>query len=454
MSRRRWRRQLACAFAALVAVATVVAQPATAPDASPPVVLMILRGASYATLQALLRSGQLPADGGFARVIRAGGLMPLQPAEPAVTAVATASLLTGQRPGQHGVVGNSFVRRDQALDGVTSGFASPLPESVGAVAARAGKRVASLHVLLPLAQTVTAPNVQLRAGPAGPPNAAPAPFAERLTSTLGRWPGMPDFAALRAGTIDEDTYLSQATAWSGYVRAAVVLAARDRAFDLILWDEPVVDMLAHQFTTAAGAGHVTTGYRLADTHLREVLDAVGPDAHVIVASPYGMGAVHTSLSVSAPLVAAGLRVGSDASASVRTVSSGPIAHIYVGREADDGRAARERTLERARRALAEFTDPSTGRPVLERVLVRDQLADAGLAHPSSGDIVVSARGGYMLFDSLTEVRRAPEFPGDHGHRPTAATRGLFMARPAAGGRINRPRHVLDVAPIVKRLLGL
>lgn len=436
------------------------------------VVLVMLRGAAEAQVKAYLARGVLPPQGGLARLFRRGlHAKYLRGVDGTFTATSPASLLTGAYPDTHGVVGNVYHVYGEPITRETAGFAARFEaETLTEAAARQGKCVISLF---PIHADAT-PNVRVYSGS----ESHSSEFARQIEQQLGRFPGGPDNEALAQGRIDEQTWLNQAERLARFKRDVALWCLREQEFDLLLFDENVVDNVSHQFFLRAArqagyhdeqgakrarfARHVEWSWQLADRHLSQLIEAAPPQTIFAVASLYGMTPVHTAVSVQALLVKAGLHVAADEQTEARAFAYGPLAHIrfnVAGRE-PMGVVSPEKLasyVERFVTVCRAARDVRTGERIFERVLKRGELRAVRLGHArNAGDVVLFARPGFVLSDQPPAPNLRPRFLGDHGylshHR---AMRGVFVATGPGLRRGVRPViRVVDVAPTVSAWLGI
>lgn len=384
--------------------------------AADPVVLISLRGASDAEAERLLQSGVLRSEGGFARLGRQGRRAALAPVAGAVTATAAATLLTGAAPSRHGITGNVFHRAGTPPASPASGFDTPLAvESLPEAAVRQGKRVVSIAPILGhgsagavLRGRLVQPATRQPYRPARYANAGgPPEFLRAMEAAAGVWPGYADNEALAAGDLTRAEFVAQAERFRAFKIQAAVAVLRAGNFDLLLFDENTIDNLGHQGYPPE------VSYALADRSLAALFAAAPPAAVFVVASSHAMGPVERAVPLD-PLLPPG----------ARAFAYGPVAHLRV--PAGDRAALRTRLQ---RNPDFERVTPGTG--------------------PHSGDLVVYARAGLVLSNTAAVHR----FPADHGW--LRGERAYFaMLGPRIRPGRTRPVRAADVAPAVRRLLGL
>ncbi|HJS58388.1 MAG TPA: alkaline phosphatase family protein [Vicinamibacteria bacterium] len=413
----------------LLPIALIAAMAGHAAAERPRVVLLVLRGVSFASAPAPV----------------AARAVPLVPIDGAVTAAAMGTLFTGAEPARHGMVGNVY--REGFAGEEADAFAQRmLVEPVWEAAERQGRRVAALNVRLPgyRHDRVEASWTQRPEAAGGSHDASPTAFARDLDEQVGPPPGAADLEGFLDGSVTADAFAAQVERWVLHRRADIRHALARLPFDLLIVDENVADAVLHPFT-GREERHAQRARRLAGETIAAVAEALPSDATLLVVSPYGMAPVREAISVARVLEAAGFAVAGR-QARLRIAAYGPVAHVYLGSGVEP------RPIETA---LRNARDLASGTPLFDRVERRGAHASLPLFHPvRGGDIVVLARAGTVLSSESGPV--APRFPGDHGHAAAApGAHGFFFAF-AKARPLRLPPSVrdVDVAPIVACLLGI
>jgi len=133
-------------------------------------------------LDEYLANGTLPAQGGFARLVRYGVRAAALPVEISMTAPSFASLYTGAHPERHGLMGNTYYRVSDPLGKTSSAFDAPLAaEPIWQTLRRAGKRVILVGQDIGLATPGDGPNAVLALGP----NDGPSQLVELTAADFG-----------------------------------------------------------------------------------------------------------------------------------------------------------------------------------------------------------------------------------------------------------------------------
>lgn len=222
-------------------------------------------------------------------------------------------------------------------------------------------------------------------------------------------------------------------------------------------------------------------FRQLDGILEQMCALVGPDTTVILASDHGFGPTQTAFHVNSWLQRKGYLAWSDAASTwdtqgallgvsqvarhtwmldwSRTVAfaATPTSaglYIVVNKDGNSpGIPASEYEEFRSRLAaeLLEELDPRTGAPIVERVWTRDEIFSGPYGETSPDLTLTIADGGVISIlpsNELISVR--PDVAGQH--RPL----GIFAAkgpRLLQGARVEE-LSILDIAPMIVHTLGL
>jgi len=247
-----------------------------------------------------------------------------------------------------------------------------------------------------------------------------------------------------------------------------------------------------QAKVARYRAYLQRAYRAASDAVERIIAAVGTDGYgrprsnVFAVSDHGFAIFHTAVNLNAYLASRGFN-----SSTVRAVTSGPAANIYInlaGRERGgtvtpaqyvDLQQQIVQALTELQDANPSYTNGAPAVRVFDKVYVRPVPAD--LTDPSfgrgtsdvigqdSGDVFALLTLGYN-FDGIQgagiarkddapatpPILSLPNFYGAHGYDP--ALRQMSAIFYAAGpdirsGRLHRV-HNVDLAPTIARLLGV
>jgi predicted AlkP superfamily pyrophosphatase or phosphodiesterase len=338
----------------------------------------------------------------LAELARRGWCLPFKEVVPAVTCTAQASLLTGQIPAVHGIVGNGWLFKDtrevrfwQQSNRLLQ--AEPLYATAKRRADAQDRpfRVAKLFWWFNQGAQVDIsvtpkPHYSVDGRKAFDILTTPPEFAKTLTQKLGRFP-FPAFWGPMAGLAS--------TQW---IAEATALTIKEERPHLTLTYLPHLDYDLQRF----GPSGCDVQRRVAelDRACEPLLDAAKAlGARVWVVSEYGHTDVTTPIYVNCVLREAGLlsvRPGPfgeqlDLFASrAFAVCDHQLAHIYV-RDKDD--------IERVAELLAEL-------PYVDRMLIAAQRTKVGLDHPRSGEIVLLAKPqAWFAYPFWLDERHAPDY---------------------------------------------
>jgi hypothetical protein len=349
-----------------------------------------------------LSARRLPQAERLHALAKAGWQRPLREVVPAVTCTAQASLLTGQPPQGHGIVGNGWLYRDtgevrfwQQSNRLLQ--AEPLYATARRRAAERGRPFRCAKLFWWFNQ-----------GAAVDLSVTPKPHygadGNKVFDILGTPDGLTDRLKAKLGPFPFATFWGPmaglpATAWIARCAAEVVRAERP---DLTLVYLPHLD-----YDTQRLGPEVCDWARL----LRELDEACAPPldaareigARVWVVNESTHLQVRRAVQPNRALREAGLlsaRGGPfgemlDTFASrAFAVCDHQIAHVYVNDSAD---------LPRVRDLLAAL--PGTG-----RVLAGAERAEVGLDHPRAGELVLLAEpDAWFAYPYWLDDRRAPDF---------------------------------------------
>jgi len=364
----------------------------------------------------------------------------LRPVFPAVTCTAQASMLTGQRPSGHGIVGNGWYFHD--LSEVLFWRQSHRLVQGEVVWDAARRRRPDLRVatLFWWFNMYSSSDVAVTPRPEYPADGRklpgiytrPAELRARLEQRLGPFPLFRFWGPAADLT---------STEW--IVGCALDVLERDRP-DLALVYLPHLDYVLQTH----GPGHERSReHALAvDAQAGRLLDAAAAQGmDVLVVSEYGIGRVEHVVYPNRELREAGLltalwqaSVGEtlDAGASrAFAVCDHQVAHVYVADPTDVAHVAG---------LLGEL-------PGVARVLTGAARAEAGLDHPRAGQVVLEAApDAWFAYPYWLDDRRAPDFARtvDIHRKP-----GYDPAELLLDPRLRRPK--LRIAwRLAQRRLGL
>ncbi len=409
-----------------------------------PVVLLSIPG---------LRSRDLGTLPRLLELSKKGVSQPLRPTAVPLACPAQASLITGVRPDQHGIVADALYSRDHGVIETWPQWtssriaAAPLWETL-----RKSDPKLTSAAWFPLvsrglsADFICTPAPGPHAEQSGTPSCFTTPdnLYQTLREALGPFP-LQYFQGADANI--------RSAAWivDSFVQTAYVVRPQFSWVSL-----PHVADAARKFgPDSSEALHALGELDMAMGALIDGLAAGGlRDVAWLVATEYCVTPVSSVGRPNRVLREAGLltpvlREGREQLAPRETptfaVVNEQVAHVYV-------RAAKD--IPRAVEALRAH-------PAVAEVLVGEERSTVGLNHPRSGDIVVIAQPDACLADdgwsSDWQAPDASSLPkGSHGQFATEAARdGLLVCSEAAGcfsGKDNGVREI-DVAGFIRNLLG-
>ncbi|GGM52201.1 nucleotide pyrophosphatase [Micromonospora sonchi] len=465
--------------------------------------LIGLDGATFTVLDPLMRSGVMPA---LRDLTQRGVRAPLRSVMPPLTPPGWTSLVTGQRPGRHGVF--DFFRKvssDGEYFRLTTAQDVATP-SIWSLASAHGRKVVALNfpVMFPppavhgyVVPGGWMPWRQLRLGCHPPelfdqlrelPSFNPRELALDMALEAKTVEGCPDEEY--ADWVD--LHVRREQRWFEVARH---LLTREPA-DLVGIVFDGVDKLQHlcwRFLDPAALAAPQAGwgaditarclryFRELDNHIAALVDLAGPEATVILASDHGFGPTTEMFYLNAWLAQAGYlswadRGGPVDSAAPRVGFHDMTRHVqlldwdrtlaYAATPSSQGihivcrEPGTDRPLPASRRRqirddlvadLRAARHPVTGDPLVSRIWTAEE-AFAGPFEELAPDVSVELYEGaaISILRSDTVVRPQPQPKGNHRWE------GIFLAcGPAIRSGVTVPElPIVDVAPLVLHSLGV
>ncbi|MDB5454042.1 MAG: hypothetical protein JWO33_2620 [Caulobacteraceae bacterium] len=389
----------------------------------------------------------------LAKLAAAGALRPLTSITPAVTCSAQATLLTGDLPNKHGIVGNGWYFRDLSEIWFCRQSAALVGgEKVWDAARKRDPAFTCANMfwwynMYSGADIGVTPRPIYKADGRKIPDcyAAPAELHDELTQKLGTFPLF--------------TFWGPATtiACSEWIARASIHVRQTRNPTLTLIYLPHLDYGLQR----VGPDHpsIAKDLQQVDAVCGEIIeDAKRDGAQIVVVSEYGITAVNRPIHINRALRRAGLlavreELGDeqlDAGAShAFAVSDHQIAHVYVKNPA----------------RIAEVKALLEGLPGVERVLDAQTKPDFGLDHDRSGELVcISKADSWFTYYHWLDDDRAPDFARTveihrkPGYDPVELFFDPKLGNPkiAAGLRLAKRklgfRALMDVIPLTAELV--
>jgi predicted AlkP superfamily phosphohydrolase/phosphomutase len=452
------------------------------------VVLVGIDGASYRLIDPLVRAGRLP---NIARFIERGFHGVLRSTVPPVSPVAWTSMVTGALPCRHGIF--DFTGKvPGAYDFRVNTAQNRLTKPLWTHLSEAGKRVLVMGV------TMTYPpdpvNGYMVSGLGAPPQAEtrslvhPPEFAA-MVNEPGPYRHVPEanLRALSDSDAEKDKYLAGI---DEQIRHRVALFrsmwAREK-FDFSMLFFLDTDGASHYYwkymddPASRFSGAIARVYEAVDRAVGEVLDIVGADASVMLASDHGFGPLRRVLFLNNWLGERGYLVFGKRGlralvralrgmprteidwSRTRAYFSGTIGNIFVnlkGREPEGTVEPSEydALCETLKREFLEFRDPASGEQVIEAVYTRAEICPSG--PPSAPDLVLTFRPGFsvvgdeMRLHGLRDKGRVMDdsFNWSGIHEAEGIVMGL--GEPFREGGTRGEADIVDISPTILYLLGV
>jgi predicted AlkP superfamily pyrophosphatase or phosphodiesterase len=340
-----------------------------------------------------------PRTPNLQRLAAAGFSRPLQTIFPAVTCSVQASMLTGQRPVQHGIVGNGWYDRNLAevqFWKQSNRLIQSEPVYTTARQRDARHTTAKLFWWFNMYSTATwsvTPRPSYPADGRKLPDlySEPASLRDELQAELGRFP-LFNFWGPTAD-IRSSTWIAESAArvWRKHQPALMLVYLPHLDYDLQRY---------------GGEGsHVDVALQAVDRECGRLIDTARESgAEVVVVSEYGINTVRRPVHLNRVLRESGLLIVRREPLGWETLDAGACrafavadhqaAHVYV-RESSD---------------LPRVKDLLQKTPGVERVLDRDAQKAIGIDHARSGDLVcVSERDSWFTYYFWLDNALAPDY---------------------------------------------
>jgi predicted AlkP superfamily pyrophosphatase or phosphodiesterase len=363
------------------------------------------------------------------RMAEQGTLAPVQPTVPALTSTSQATLLTGTRPSEHGIVANGWYFRElaailnwQRSANLVTG--APLWAPLAAADVRCANLFWRNSTHASGAAMITERPTYWVDGRKSPDvYAQPAPWRDELFAAHGPFPLFKFWGPL-AG-IDSTRWITDAT----------ISTMESGNFELILTYLPHLDY-DHQRSGPDGPQGLLALSALDEQFGRLAATAQTQGMEVAVVSDYAFEPVDTPVFLNRALRGAGLLAVQKAengelleagASRAFAVCDQQVAHVYVADPTD---------IPQTQKLLAAI-------PGVERVFGQAEIRDLGLDHSRSGELFVMASAKHWFaYHYWLEESCAPDFANcvaihdKPGFDPTE----LFV-RPGIGGKLHLAKRL-------------
>ena len=174
---------------------------------------------------------------------------------------------------------------------------------------------------------------------------SPNGFLEKLQSQCGLWPGEPENRKQTTGLVSEQIWFEQLDRLSKYSRDLILTGMKENEWDLLFGYFSTLDDVQHRYTLTSPrqidykadngnrpkiyAEHIEKRFQNVDAYLLEIMNALPKETNLVVFSDHGMIPIHTTLMLNNYLEQFGFNVDKK---SIKSVSSGNSAHIYINKE--------------------------------------------------------------------------------------------------------------------------
>ena len=465
-------------------------------------VLIGLDGATFSILDMLMDDDVMPFLKEFTDT---GVRAPLRSVVPALTPPAWVSLVTGHRPGRHGIF--DFFRKESANDPAIRLLTSRdvASRTMWSIANDYGLKATVLN--FPISFPAPAIDGYLVAGSVPWRHLRQGCYPSTLYDRIKELPGFNPRDLVMDMSFEEKAIEGcKQNEYEGWIELHTrrerkwfdVLASltRDTPTEVVAILFDGVDKLQHlcwRFLDPAYSVDLTAdwmvrvkdacrGYfRQLDDLIRQIVEMAGPEATVMLASDHGFGPQVRTFFVNQWLAERGHLAWVDGQAPKatddKTAGIGQVArHVYmldwqrttayaplpsgngihiVRRDADHPNGVPESEYESVRaRLIAGLTavvDPDSGERVVSRVFTREEIFDGPYVELAP-DLTLELADGGLISILASDAAVAPKGEPTGTHRPE----GIFIARgPSLRRGARLPElSLLDVAPLMLRCLGI
>lgn len=325
----------------------------------------------------------------------------------------------------------------------------------------------------------TLSNVRIYLGAACRTLGYPTSYRRMIDERVGFWPGPPDDSVAKKWIRNEPDglhpgiYREQLARFTRFFTDATLLSMEEMEWDLILGYQPIIDEAEHQFRIVndrqlvtdaekrrEGASTRETAYRLADTAMSRMMEALPDDGALVITGDHGLAELEESVKLNRQLIDWGYAHAEDDRLSSKSrwaaFTSGSFAQIYHFPQSVPLDASQLRERDDERRSLITRLRAMTsddGRPIFE--LVREKTA---ADHPNNGDILAFAYPRFSFSGSLRPgdiIAKTDSF-GQHGglsHHPDYHTILLAFGSGVPKRSIDRMQQT-KIARFVAQLAGI
>ena len=398
---------------------------ASAPALAAPVLVVSIDGLAHRFVEA--HKGRMPV---LQKLISTGHFNKLSATFPSMTWAAHATMVTGLRPGEHGVVGNRWL--DGATGKAVEAWEVQAPiqaRTVWSAAADAKLKVAAIQWPNTSGEKAILWNVPEVYGRAY--EADISPEARKELAAVGyKAEDLKTFADEEAFLMDNQSRDLAMRLWSS------------QDVDLMLLHFLAVDTVAHKYGPDHPAVGVAAEY--VDRMMGEVLAAAqksakGKQLNVIVVSDHGFLPVKSWLKTN--LLVEGAPVSAGSKAKLKVLANGHCAFVY-------GLAPQDRAayVGWAAKKLEGF----------DQVIEAPDYAKHGFPQPSSGrdnrvpDLIVLAKPDTLFVNPSSKTQSK----GGHGYLPTVPELAAILVRHGPAFKTALPAAIHPDMTMVAQQIGL
>lgn len=286
----------------------------------------------------------------------------------------------------------------------------------------------------------------------------PKAFLEQIDANVGPSKGWPNIPLYATGKIEYYTLTDEIDWEVNYIMDVFSYAVKQKEYDLIMIDYPVMDRLGHAFLQLRETSYSVQGnywsylHRMDEDFYKIQQYAAENGYHLIIASGHGFAPIHTSININRLLSENGINTdGQNPEWEAVGIPGKVSAHFYVNPQLKANE--KDRILKKVEGIFNSLSDPKLRKEVVDKIYAKNELKDIGLNHEHAGDLFILLRPGFVFQNGGNKdasVFGTPLFKGDHGYAPEhESSFGVFISEDSCDHC-----HTTDIAKRVIRRLGL
>ncbi|MEP5612534.1 MAG: alkaline phosphatase family protein, partial [Cyclobacteriaceae bacterium] len=247
----------------------------------------------------------------------------------------------------------------------------------------------------------------------------PSEFLRKIDTVVGPSKGWPNIPLYSNGHISEYVLIEEINAELDYVMDVFSVSAKDKNYDLIMLDYPLMDRYGHAFL------QLKNSFSQHEQYYQDAFDRMNRDFselsqfaaennyELVIASSHGFSPIHTSINMNKVLRDKGI-VTDSKDWQARAIPGKVSSHIYINPELGN---SEQKAVERKIISLLDkLTLTENGEIVTDKIYRKENLDEIGLLSEHAGDIFILLKPGYVFSsDETLPILSVPDFKGDHGY---------------------------------------